>query len=126
MTKSSPTRGVTGGTLPAQIWRDAMLAAEKGLPLQGAATVRRRSRRSAGGRVGVGRIRAAGMLDDDEAATAMARAEPPPRRAARPRRQRRHRGGMLGWLFGDDDDDEAAAPPPPPPAQLRVTARAHA
>ncbi len=26
---SSPTRGVTGGTLPAYIWRDTMLAAEK-------------------------------------------------------------------------------------------------
>ena len=31
---SSPTRGVTGGTLPAYIWRDAMLAAEQGLPLK--------------------------------------------------------------------------------------------
>src|SRR5471030_3098384 len=27
---SSPTRGVTGGTLPAQIWKEAMLVAEKG------------------------------------------------------------------------------------------------
>ena len=31
---SSPTRGVTGGTLPAYIWRDAMLAAEQGMPLK--------------------------------------------------------------------------------------------
>src|SRR3954466_2596052 len=29
---SSPTRGVTGGTLPAYIWRDTMLAAEQGMP----------------------------------------------------------------------------------------------
>jgi penicillin-binding protein 1A len=31
---SSPTRGVTGGTLPAYIWRDAMLVAEQGHPLK--------------------------------------------------------------------------------------------
>ena len=31
---NSPTRGVTGGTLPAQIWKSAMLTAEKGLPLK--------------------------------------------------------------------------------------------
>ena len=31
-TISSPMRGVTGGTLPAEIWRDVMTAAEKGLP----------------------------------------------------------------------------------------------
>jgi penicillin-binding protein 1A len=29
---SSPMRGVTGGSLPAQIWREVMTAAEKGLP----------------------------------------------------------------------------------------------
>src|SRR6185503_11734395 len=29
---SSPTRGVTGGTLPAYIWRDTILAAEQGKP----------------------------------------------------------------------------------------------
>jgi penicillin-binding protein 1A len=29
---SSPTRGVTGGTLPSYIWRDTMLAAEQGRP----------------------------------------------------------------------------------------------
>ena len=33
---SSPTRGVTGGTLPAYIWRDAMLAAEQGQPVTAA------------------------------------------------------------------------------------------
>src|SRR6201996_8586735 len=31
---SSPTRGVTGGTLPAYIWRDAMLTAEQGRPVK--------------------------------------------------------------------------------------------
>ena len=31
---NSATRGVTGGTLPAMIWKSAMRAAEKGLPLK--------------------------------------------------------------------------------------------
>src|SRR6185312_613193 len=31
---NSPTRGVTGGTLPAQIWKSTMLVAEKGLPMK--------------------------------------------------------------------------------------------
>ena len=33
---NSATRGVTGGTLPAMIWKSAMRAAEKGLPLKAA------------------------------------------------------------------------------------------
>src|SRR6185437_4963956 len=130
---NSPTRGVTGGTLPAQIWKSAMLTAEKGLPLKpldrsppqppnepgffaslfssGPAPTARYAR----GRYAQG--------DDESAPSAMAQAEPPPE----PRRERRHWGGILGWLFGDDDDDrgqdrdrehyrdEGDRPPPPPP-----------
>ncbi len=31
---NKPTRGITGGALPAQIWREAMRAAEEGKPLK--------------------------------------------------------------------------------------------
>jgi len=99
---ASPTRGVTGGTLPAYIWRDAMLAAEQGLPVEGAGQV---GAAAAGrpGDVGIGR---------DLGWPAIRKPEAPSRPAAgrtQPRTERRHRGGLLGWLFGDDDDDENAA-----------------
>src|SRR5204862_677044 len=32
---NAPTRGITGGTLPAQIWKEAMLTAERNLPVKG-------------------------------------------------------------------------------------------
>jgi penicillin-binding protein 1A len=32
---NAPTRGVTGGTLPAHIWKEAMLTAERNLPVKG-------------------------------------------------------------------------------------------
>ncbi|MES2255604.1 MAG: PBP1A family penicillin-binding protein [Pseudomonadota bacterium] len=105
---NSPTRGVTGGTLPAQIWKAAMLTAEKGLPLHGLnrsppepAHIDELLASEPSGQVTVG---------DDESTGAVARAEPPPE-ADRPR----HRDGfdrVLGWLFGRDDD-RARAPERP-------------
>jgi penicillin-binding protein 1A len=104
---NSPTRGVTGGTLPAQIWKAAMLTAEKGLPLHGLnrsppepAHIDELLASEPSGQVTVG---------DDESTGAVARAEPPPE-AERPR----HRDGfdrVLGWLFGRDDDRAPAGPP---------------
>ena len=99
---NSPTRGVTGGTLPAQIWKAAMLTAEKGLPLHGlnrsppeAPHVTEEMLASEpSGQV---------MTGDDESGSTVARAEPPPAEAEKPR----HRdafGRVLGWLFGSDDD----------------------
>jgi penicillin-binding protein 1A len=110
---NSATRNVTGGTLPAQIWKTSMRAAEKGLPLKplNRSVPPPPSEPDFFDRMfgsGSGTVAARPPMDD-EAATAMARAEnqrfpdlPPP--------ERRNRGGILGWLFGDDDD-----PPPPPP-----------
>ncbi len=43
---SSPTRGVTGGTLPAYIWRDAMLAARTGPAREAAGQVGTAARRT--------------------------------------------------------------------------------
>jgi len=104
---SSPTRGVTGGTLPAFIWRDTMLVAEQGLPLKALdKSVEPPPEDTAlldSGAVWDGR--------DDERIDARAPdlpAQEPEARAP----ERRHRGGLLGWLFGNSDDDEQAPPPP--------------
>ena len=104
---SSPTRGATGGTLPAFIWRDTMLAAEQGLPLKAldksVEPPPEDTELMASGAVWDGR--------DDERIVApptdLPAQEPEPRAP-----ERRHRGGLLGWLFGSSDDDEEAPPPP--------------
>ena len=109
---NSPTRGVTGGTLPAQIWKSAMLTAEKGLPLKLLDRSAPQPPNEPGFFAslfssGSGPDRSA--RDDESAPYATRQDEPPPE----PRRERR-RGGILGWLFGDDDDDRPPPPPPPP------------
>jgi penicillin-binding protein 1A len=98
---NSPTRGVTGGTLPAQIWKAAMLTAEKGLPLHGldrsppeAPHVEELLASEPSGQVIVG---------DDESGSAVARAEPSSPEGERPRRRDAF-DRVLGWLFGNDDD----------------------
>jgi penicillin-binding protein 1A len=106
---NSPTRGVTGGTLPAQIWKAAMLTAEKGLPLHGlnrsppeAPHVQEELLASEpSGQV---------IAGDDESGSAVARAEPSPGEAERPRRRDAF-DRVLGWLFGNDDGDRRTPPP---------------
>jgi penicillin-binding protein 1A len=103
---SSPTRGVTGGTLPAYIWRDSMLAAEQGKPY-------RPLDRSVQPPPEAFDIASAGAVwdgRDDESLRRLPNLSP--EEAQPPRRERHHRGGLLGWLFGDDDDDDNAPPPP--------------
>jgi penicillin-binding protein 1A len=102
---SSPTRGVTGGTLPSYIWRDSMLAAEQGLPY-------RPLNRSVEPPPEQYEIAASGAMWDHRDDESLARLPNlPPEEAEQPK-PRRHRGGLLGWLFGDDDDDEDNPPPP--------------
>jgi penicillin-binding protein 1A len=101
---SSPTRGVTGGTLPAYIWRDAMLAAEAGLPLKPldkSVQPPPQDELIASGAPWDGR--------DDESLNRLPNLPP---EEPQPQQERRHRGGLLGWLFGSGDDDDDAPPPP--------------
>jgi len=103
---SSPTRGVTGGTLPAYIWRDTMLAAEQGHPLKAL------NRSVQPPPEEERQIVASGAVWDGIDDEKLGRLPNLP--AEEPgERPRRHRGGLLGWLFGSDDDDEDAPPPPP-------------
>jgi len=102
---SSPTRGVTGGTLPAYIWRDSMLAAEQGKPSHPLD-------RSVQPPPEAFEIASSGASWDGRDDESFGRPPNlPPEEADQPRRERHHRGGLLGWLFGDDDDDEDAPPP---------------
>src|SRR4051812_3201181 len=96
---SKPMRGVTGGTLPAQIWREAMRSAESGKPLK--PLDRSPPQEPNFQDLFPGEPPAAD--DESGASSAMAGGEPPPERAPR-------RRGLLDWLFGSDDE-----PPPPPP-----------
>jgi penicillin-binding protein 1A len=102
---ASPTRGVTGGTLPAYIWREAMLAAEQGMPyrpLDRSVQPPPETELVASGAQWDGR--------DDESLSRVP--DLPPDESQPARSERKHRGGLLGWLFGDDDDEDK--PPPPP------------
>jgi penicillin-binding protein 1A len=107
---NTPTRGVTGATLPAQIWKSAMQTAEKGLPMKALD-------RSPPEPPHVEELLASGASapparSDDESAAALARADQAPPEAE-PATRRSGLGRILGWLFGDDDDDR----PSPPPAR---------
>lgn len=102
---SSPTRGVTGGTLPAYIWRDTMLAAEQGKPykpLDKSVEPPPERELVASGAIWDG-------IDDEK----LSRTPDLPAQEPETRPERHHRGGLLGWLFGDSDDEDEAPPPPP-------------
>src|SRR5476649_46903 len=104
---SSPTRGVTGGTLPAYIWRDAMLAAEQGLPLKPLD-------KSVQPPPEDQELMASGATwdsRDDESLNRLPNL--PAEEPQQPQRPERHRGGLLGWLFGSSDDDQDTQQPPP-------------
>lgn len=101
---SSPTRGVTGGTLPAYIWRDTMLVAEKGLPLKPLnKSVEPPPEELEAMSSGVSWNGA-----DDEALSHTPRlADGEDQPPSQQRQEHHHSGGLLGWLFGSDDDDDA-------------------
>ena len=104
---NSPTRNVTGGTLPAMIWKTSMRAAEKGLklkPLERSPPQEANEPDFFARAFGSNTLQARAPRDDE---ATLARDErfpdlPPPEPP-------RSRGGILGWLFGGDD-----APEPPP------------
>jgi penicillin-binding protein 1A len=102
---NTPTRGITGGTLPAQIWRGVMREAEAGKPLKGLDRSPPQPPNQQDD------MFASGVTPDDESGAPVRQtAESGPPEMSPPPERPRHRGGLLGWLFGDDD-----GPPPPPP-----------
>jgi penicillin-binding protein 1A len=99
---AKPTRNVTGGTLPAYIWRDTMLAAEKGLPFKPLDKSEKPPEADL--------LMASDVIWGGPDEESLARAPDLPEEQVE-EQPRRRRGGLLGWLFGDDADDQ---PPPPP------------
>lgn len=103
---SKPMRNVTGGLLPAAIWKDVMVVAEKGLPAKPLA----KSQPQAPEQYDedspyAGSDAAPGYRGDDESGG--------DRRNGGARAENRGRG-FLDWLFGPSDDD-----PPPRPRRDR-------
>ncbi len=94
---SSPMRGVTGGSLPATIWRDTMTAAEKGYPMKPL------DRSPPGVPVDETMMASGvpGAAGDDESTTVppvvgQQQPQPPKPQGAK------GVGGFLNWLFGSD------------------------
>ncbi len=106
---NTPTRGVTGATLPAQIWKAAMQTAEKGLPMKSLDRSPPQPPHVPEELLASGVQGQHVIVGDDESAAALARAESPPEADAQHRRS--GLGRILGWLFGDDDNDRAPARP---------------
>ena len=108
---SSPTRGITGGTLPAYIWHDTMLAAEGNKPIKPLDRSTEPSddelQTNSDGTTGVG-------TDDEGLSKAPTLPAGQDQNAPQQQQSRRsHRGGLLGWLFGDSDDQAHPTPPAP-------------
>jgi penicillin-binding protein 1A len=106
---SSPMKAVTGGSLPAAIWRDTMVAAEQGLkstPLDRASTqapVEDAEYGTDGGAADTSTV----TTTDDESGGQSGGGE-----SGRGRPSSDGHGGFLDWLFGRS---RSAPPPPPPP-----------
>ena len=115
---SSPTRGVTGGTLPAYIWRDTMLAAEQGLPLKPLDTSVQpppEETQADGLRRGMGRHRRRAAEPAARPAGTAGRAGAARARTAPSRR-------LAGLAVRQRIDDDEDAPPPPPRFRALSTA----
>jgi penicillin-binding protein 1A len=97
---SSPMRGVTGGSLPAEIWREVMTAAEKGLPPKPLD-------RSPPGIPVDETLTASGVpsTTDDEANGA------PAQEQAQPQQTGEQRKSFWDWLFGSGEEKKPAQNP---------------
>jgi penicillin-binding protein 1A len=102
---AKPMRGVTGGSLPAAIWRAVMTAAEKGkpsTPLDKSSPQQPVTDEDTMFDASVAELPSTG---DDESGSA-----PAERSEAQPSDRPHERRNFFDWLFG-----RAPAPPPPPP-----------
>ena len=99
---ASPMRGVTGGSLPATIWRDVMTVAEKPYP----AKPLDRSPTVAPTDTTVMDSGVPALTADDEASNATPAEQPQQPQAGQ---ARRGVGGFLNWLFGSGEDKKRDA-----------------
>ena len=95
---SSPTRGVTGGTLPAYIWRDTMLVAEQGRPLKPLDRSLPPPPEQ--------ELMASSVIWDGPSDEALSRLPDLPAEEPEQARPERKRRGLLDWLFGGSENAE--------------------
>lgn len=110
---STPMKGVTGGTLPAQIWHEVMVTAEKGkksTPLDKSSPQAPVDQTGFFDTSTPAEPPVAG--DDESSKGPVPNAEQPPS-GGEPRHQRN--SGFLDWLFGRNSNPPP--PPPPPPGR---------
>jgi len=94
---SSPMKNVTGGTLPAQIWKGVMKVAEEGMPAKG---LDRSAPQEAISEDGMELTDQKGFSSDDEAAV---NKTPSFDSNGEPQREQKKSGSFFNWLFGDGD-----------------------
>ncbi|GAA0548299.1 penicillin-binding protein 1A [Rhizomicrobium palustre] len=98
---SSPMRNVTGGTLPAQIWKTVMKVAEAGLPPKG--LDRSPPQDAENGEMTL-ESGPGGFTADDEAA--INRTPQIEGQSEGPQEKKKSTGGLFNWLFGGDDKEK--------------------
>jgi penicillin-binding protein 1A len=113
---SSAMKTVTGGSLPASIWRDTMVAAEHGMkstPLDKSSTQAPVEDTEYGVDAAAAETSSSSVTTDDESGGQSGGGES----AAREHPSRDGRGGFFDWLFGRSR--QAPPPPPPPPGSAQ-------
>ncbi|GAA0566988.1 transglycosylase domain-containing protein [Rhizomicrobium electricum] len=106
---SSPMKGVTGGTIPAQMWKSVMKVAEAGLPPKG---LDRSPPEDALGLDQSLLSSGTGLSADDEAAINNTPQIDAPQDQRQDKAKRKTTGGFFNWLFGGDEEKPKTAPPP--------------
>jgi penicillin-binding protein 1A len=110
---NKPTRGVTGGSLPAAIWKQVMTAAEKGLPAKPLdrsppeEPIYPDTLLYASGP-------SASLSADDESSNRIYPPDEFNQPQSLPPPPRRRSTGLFDWLFGRDEPESNARPEPPP------------
>ena len=95
-------KNVTGGTLPAAIWKGVMKIAEEGLPPR---SLDRSAPQEAIDQDGMELTGQTGFSSDDEAAV---NRTPSFDSNGEPQREQKKSGSFFNWLFGDGDKPKQA------------------
>jgi penicillin-binding protein 1A len=112
---STPMKGVTGGSLPASIWRDVMVSAESGLkstPLDKSPSTQAPVEDTTEFDTGLTEAPPASS-GDDESGTLADPASSEPHQPIPPGEHR----NFFDWLFGHSSSAQPPPPPPPPASE---------
>ncbi|HEY2069804.1 MAG TPA: PBP1A family penicillin-binding protein [Rhizomicrobium sp.] len=118
---SSPMKNVTGGSLPAEIWKGVMGFAEKSLPSKpldmspnvAPATDETDTVMTGDSGTGTGDDETGGSSGVVVSGSSVGDDEAPTARSSQPQQPQQH--GLLDWLFGGNQQQPQRQQPPPPP-----------